>query len=117
VPHVANLMKVYSPGASGGGIRNIGVHVTAGEFTRGQSVGLRKDNHLAVFRRFRGAGLRTDDARESYYLRASGVPARTIAGTPNPLMTGHISTGQAVGCMSADLVGSERVRRHPHHRA
>lgn len=29
---VENLTKVYSPAENGGGIRNIGFHVTAGEF-------------------------------------------------------------------------------------
>jgi hypothetical protein len=49
-----------------------------------------------------------------------GVPERLIApstGTPNNVMAGRISIGHVVGNMNADLVGSERVRRHPHHRA
>ena len=32
-------------------------------------------------------------------------------------MAGRMSTGHMVGRMCADPVGSERVRRHPHHRA
>jgi len=35
---------------------------------------------------------------------------------PGNTMTCRISTGHVVGRMTADPVGSERVRRHPHHR-
>ena len=49
VLHVENLTKVYSPGESGGGIRNIGVRCRGRRVLHAAwSVGLRKDNHLAV---------------------------------------------------------------------
>jgi hypothetical protein len=50
----------------------------------------------------------------SIFWRRAGV---AFAGTPRHIMTGRISTGHPVGSVRADLVGSERGRRHPHHRA
>jgi hypothetical protein len=39
------------------------------------------------------------------------------AGTPQQIHDRAKSPDHVVGNMSTDLVGSERVRRHPHHRA
>lgn len=36
--------------------------------------------------------------------------------TPRIVTTGRTSTSRAADPMTADLVGSERVRRHPHRR-
>lgn len=48
------------------------------------------------------------------FWRRSGT---AFAGTPQHVMTGRMSTDHPVGNVRADLVGSERGRRHPHHRA
>jgi hypothetical protein len=54
-------------------------------------------------------------------LFAKGVSGRLLLlhvyRTPRNIMAERASTGQAVGSMTADLVGPDRVRRHPHHRA
>jgi len=52
-----------------------------------------------------------------------GLPPNSRAGVPSPAISRHACKcsnhmiGCAVGENSTDLVGSVRVRRHPHHRA
>ena len=45
------------------------------------------------------------------------LPPSQFSDTPCSIMAERTSIGQAVDPMRANLVGSERVRRHPHHRA
>jgi hypothetical protein len=45
------------------------------------------------------------------------LPPPSFTDTPFSITAERISIGQAVDPIKANLVGSERVRRHPHRRA